>query len=378
MTVRICYLNRWRNGTVLAQSSQHPQFPSTNTQLDSKKYYWRSRNGTGSGNGLFVVDANNKYIDFNEGAGEIVGTLTEGNYTALSLIEHIASVMTTRSAAVGNSWTYQGTFSEATGKATIEETAGPNNFSILWKTGTHGSDNADNHIGTTIGYDDSADDNGAAAFFLADYVRVHYPKAYIEIDLGAAYEINFVALLNHNIETGSTVKATGADDSAFSVNVVNETITWNATNLYHFFSSAQTKRYWRIHIEDINNADGYIQIGTIFLGKYFEPTRHYTNFFTRGKRDPSDSQASDASVLYSSDKDDLEVGSFPFEGLASADKTEIDAMLAECKRNKAFVIVHDSDNPNDDSFLMRMEELEDTESPHYQKYNWTLTCIEVV
>lgn len=34
-------------------------------------------------------------------------------------------------------------------------------FDILWKTGTHGSDNADSHIGTLLGYDDSADDSGS-------------------------------------------------------------------------------------------------------------------------------------------------------------------------------------------------------------------------
>lgn len=377
MTVRICYLNRWRNGTILAQSSQHPQFPSINIQLDSKKYFWRSRNGTGSGNGLFVVDSDNKYIDFDElGNGVVLGTLTEGNYTAKSLIEHIASIMTTRSAAAGKSQTYQGTFSEATGKATIEETSGPNNFSILWDSGTHGSGNGDDNIGTTIGFNTSADDTGAASY-TADYVRVHYPKAYIDINLGAAYEIDFLAILNHNIGD-VTITITGADDSAFSVNVVNDTVTWNATDLYFFFSAARTKQYWRLQIEDIANALGYIQIGTIVLGKYFEPSRHYTNFYRRGKRDPSGIQISDASVLYSSDKDDLEWGSFPFEGLNAASKTEIDAMLAECKRNKAFVIVHDPDNPNSDSFLMRMEELSDPESPHYLKYNWNLTCIEVV
>lgn len=378
MTVRLIYKNRWRDGTILGQSSEYPQYPAINTQLDSKKYLWKSRFGTGSGNGLFVVDDDNKYIDFDEGGGEIVGTLTKANYTALSLIEHIATIMTTRSAAVGNTWTYQGTFSEATGKATIEETAGPNNFTILWKTGTHGADNADNHVGTTIGYADSADDDGASASFTADYVRVHFPKAYIEIDLGAAYEINFVALLNHNIETGSTLKMTGATDSGFSAGVVNETITWNADDLYHFFSSAQTKRYWRLHIEDIDNADGYIQVGTVFLGKYFEPSRHYTNDYARGKRDPSEVSISDSSIVYSSDKDELEWGSFPFVGLSSTDEAEVKLMLAESKRYKAFIIVHLPATPNADSFLMRMENMIDIENVHYQRYNWELKAIEVV
>ncbi len=41
-------------------------------------------------------------------------------------------------------------------------------WQIFWKTGTHGSDNADNHIGTVLGFDDSAD-SGTGYTKASDY-----------------------------------------------------------------------------------------------------------------------------------------------------------------------------------------------------------------
>jgi hypothetical protein len=39
---RIIYKNLWRDGTIFSESSNHPQFPSENTQDDDKSLHWRS------------------------------------------------------------------------------------------------------------------------------------------------------------------------------------------------------------------------------------------------------------------------------------------------------------------------------------------------
>ena len=49
------------------------------------------------------------------------------------------------------------------GKVTITPTV-TNTFSLLWKTGVHGSDNADDHCGTLLGFSDAADDTGALTY----------------------------------------------------------------------------------------------------------------------------------------------------------------------------------------------------------------------
>lgn len=55
--VRIVYKNLWRDGSIYAYTSEHPQFPVENTQDDDKSLIWRSRYGTGSGNGNFITSA---------------------------------------------------------------------------------------------------------------------------------------------------------------------------------------------------------------------------------------------------------------------------------------------------------------------------------
>lgn len=59
--------------------------------------------------------------------------------------------------------TYTVTFSNSTKKITIAVAGGAAAVQFLWKTGTHGSDNTDDHMGTLLGFDDTADGaNGAS------------------------------------------------------------------------------------------------------------------------------------------------------------------------------------------------------------------------
>ena len=47
---------------------------------------------------------------------------------------------------------------------TITITLGSGSYEILWSSGTHGSAGTDQHIGTLLGFDDTADDTGAASY----------------------------------------------------------------------------------------------------------------------------------------------------------------------------------------------------------------------
>lgn len=69
---RLIYRNHWRNGTVLAQSTEHPQFVAEYSQDDTPALKWRSRHGAGSGNGKFAVVAANSKIDFTEDATNLI------------------------------------------------------------------------------------------------------------------------------------------------------------------------------------------------------------------------------------------------------------------------------------------------------------------
>jgi len=131
--------------------------------------------------GKFTVDATNNKFDFDIGASELNATIASGTYsagasqaTAGTLCKALYDAIVAAEAA----GTYTVTFDIETKKFTITRSAGT--FNIKWKTGTNGSDNNDTHIGTLIGFDDSADD-GSALTYTADNV-VAICQKFIEVN----------------------------------------------------------------------------------------------------------------------------------------------------------------------------------------------------
>jgi hypothetical protein len=77
--------------------------------------------------------------------------------TPHDLAAHIETVMNAAATA-----TITCTYSDSTGKFTIASDGAT--FEIEWKTGTNGADGTDDHVGTTIGFSDAADDTGATTY----------------------------------------------------------------------------------------------------------------------------------------------------------------------------------------------------------------------
>jgi hypothetical protein len=107
-----------------------------------------------------TIDSTNKWIEVDIGAGDVPISITEQDYDDVIAVAAalqaalIAGAHASFTVAVG-----------ATGTVTIARTG---NFTISWKTGVHGSDNADDHIGDVLGFSDAADDNGGNATFDSD------------------------------------------------------------------------------------------------------------------------------------------------------------------------------------------------------------------
>lgn len=92
---------------------------------------------------------------------------------------------------------------------------------------------------------------------------------YIHVDFGSAQSITCFALLDHNFTSNAivTLQANSIDDFTSPPFDETLTITDNYTTL--FFTAAEY-RYWKLVISDNGNADGYIEVGEIFLGNYLE------------------------------------------------------------------------------------------------------------
>ena len=129
----------------------------------------------------FTVSATNKYIDFNIGAAELVATLATGTYEAgateadAGTLCHIIHDAIVAAEAVGS---YTVTYSTVTNKFTITRTAGA--LSILWKTGTHGSDGLHTHVGSLIGFGDT-DSTGGLTYTSATAVPGVYQHVFTPV-----------------------------------------------------------------------------------------------------------------------------------------------------------------------------------------------------
>ena len=114
----------------------------------------------------FVVSSSNKYFDFKEDGGSaLVGTVAEATYpigSSDAVSGSLCEAIKTALEATG-SGTYSVSYSTTTQFVTIAVSGAVAATQFLWKTGTHGSDNTDDHIGTLLGFDDTADGASAAS-----------------------------------------------------------------------------------------------------------------------------------------------------------------------------------------------------------------------
>lgn len=105
-----------------------------------------------------TITSANKWLDVKEAGGELNASIAEKTYKdpydLASAIQDALNGVCVAAITV--------TYSDSTRKFTIA--SGGAVFQILWKTGVHGSDNTDTHIGTTLGYLDNADDTAALSY----------------------------------------------------------------------------------------------------------------------------------------------------------------------------------------------------------------------
>lgn len=156
------------------------------------------KHGLGTANTVevasFTVSNSNKYIDFKEDGGSEksvavdLGTYKMGTSsgTAGTLCAKIKSAIESQS-----SKTYTVSFNTTTKKLTIAVSNGTVQF--LWKTGTHGSDNTDDHIGTLIGFNDTSDSQNANSITANNAVVAVYDHTFTltdDLPIGLSIEVD--------------------------------------------------------------------------------------------------------------------------------------------------------------------------------------------
>lgn len=101
---------------------------------------------------------------------------------------------------------------------------------------------------------------------------------------------NFTPLMKYRIRTYSDAFTTIKYDSGWrysEAGQVDAPIEWGEpnfwlrgntgrTNLIHVFDQPELARYWQIEIDDTTNADGYLNIGRLFMPMGWQPSLNYS------------------------------------------------------------------------------------------------------
>jgi len=105
---------------------------------------------------------------------------------------------------------------------------------------------------------------------LAKVFRTTTPTAQtVVFDLGSAQTINCAAIIGHNLSASSTTMIEGnASDSWISPSV-QETFTYDSDMIVKYFTGG-SYRYWRFTLDDASNADGYDEVGVLWISDYID------------------------------------------------------------------------------------------------------------
>lgn len=171
-----------------------------------------------------------------------------------------------------------------------------------------------------------------------------------DIDLGSAKQTGVVALVAHNFSVVAKVRIRGDDAADFATPVYDSgwvdvwpagmipqslleweddnfwlgTLSQNARAGYqspyiHVLPTAQTLRYWRVEVDDTTNADGYIQIGRLFISPSWRPVVNYALGAELSFRDTSPIETSLSGAEYFDVRGKAREFGFTLEGLTESE-----------------------------------------------------------
>ncbi len=201
----------------------------------------------------------------------------------------------------------------------------------------------------------------------------------VDNDLGAALEYDLVGILGHNLGPDAVVQIIGADDAAFTVNVVTDTLTYVGNDLWAILGTARTKRYVRLSITDAANPDNYLEIGPVMLGLAVELSTGHAAPYEHGAEDQSVVEKTPGLVSLVTDRrGSVNVWGLEFKGLSDASLATVRGLQETLGNRPAFAFCFDPTIPNGNTLwvLIRESSLPAHQHPDYG--NWTVTLEEVL
>lgn len=229
--------------------------------------------------GPFVITNRNNKLDINRtGPGNYTVTLVSGTYTAAALATHITAQLETADATPVWSVTY----SVVTHKFTIATAA--HNFTLRWLNGPSGRYSC----GVDLGFTTTADDTGTNSYEADNvaYQSRHWVLVYktdgsnIAATVAIIYEHTATQVGALGVASKVTIQGNATDAWDVAPTFEEEFLGLPDVNALEnptkpciqYFSTGQSLKYFRLEIDDVQNAEAITQIALLRIGTYTQFT----------------------------------------------------------------------------------------------------------
>lgn len=179
----------------------------------------------------------------------------------------------------------------------------------------------------------------------------------IVFDFGSAVNFDIFGIFNHNFTSGATVKLQANGTDSWGSPSYNQTLTI-ATDadsvvlprLVYFPSNPTARRYWRVSVQDSSNPDGYIEIGRLIAGSYYEPSRSVADGLIVTDIDPSEGFAGPGTAGFWRVRPKYRRAAILFPLYTATQADELYAFFSKVGRTRPIVLALDpTSRPSEDS-----------------------------
>ncbi len=190
------------------------------------------------------------------------------------------------------------------------------------------------YAGTLVGAVADSDDADA---LLAEKELI-LDKTYLD-KITASYAL----IAGHNLSAGASIKLQGNNFNSWNGPPLEEDMTWDSKTIVHALTEVSYP-FWRLLIDDPNNADGIIKIGRPFIGTYYQVEKTFNKDFTEEPFNTDVNVYSKSGQLYTRRGYDGKQYNLNFPYWENTVKQAIENIMATVgKRNPLFLIL-DEDN----------------------------------
>lgn len=354
------------------ESSAQTSFPITNVLARVRRSkVWRS-------NGYFNVTSSNNQIVFRDDTTtNITASIAVGEYTSTS--SFMAAVDAALEAVGAANYTVtQNAFYKFV--ITSDLSGGATAFQLRC---SHASFTAE----SLLGFDNATDLTGASSY-TADYLRINSSE-WITFDFGLPVNpTDFVMIGARNnaikLSPTGTFKLQGNSTNNFTTTEYETTLSYDDEAIIKLSDTGlhtSNLRYWRVLFED-QNPNGYVEIGAIFLGNSYVPTRGSVVFpFSSTFEDASITVKSEGGQTFSEVLEKSQMFQIEWNGLTKGELEEINKIWEIYGTSQPFFMVFDSASAFTSSPERLTRYIKFTQAPNYElispnNYNFSMNFRE--